>query len=110
MERTGKGKRLGVILVILAALVVLGGLFWALWGRNRVVGRITGPEWDYLEIDGVTYARRDSTPYGIQDKGKFLGLAAAGEERFRLYAVKGDEEGRYVYCFWDWEGFFYEKE
>ena len=44
MERTGKGKRLGVILVILAALVVLGGLFWALWGRSQVVGRITGPE------------------------------------------------------------------
>ena len=89
---------------------MLAVLAVVLLGRYKVVGRITGPEWDHLEMDGATYARRDSTPYGIQDKGKFLGLAASGEERFRLYAVKGDEEGRYIYCFWDWEGFFYEKE
>ena len=81
-----------------------------LLGRYKVVGRITGPEWDHLEMGGVTYARRDSTPYSIADKGEFLGLATDGERKFRLYAVKGDEERNYIYCFWDWEGFFYQKE
>lgn len=88
--------------VIVAAMLLLG--------RENMVGRISGPEWNYLEMDGVSYVRRDSTPYGIQDKGKFLGLATDGVQEFCLYAVKGDEEGRYIYCFWDWEGFFYEKE
>ena len=74
-------------------------------------GKYGGPDLrNYLEMDGVSYVRRDSTPYGIQDKGKFLGLATDGVQEFCLYAVKGDEEGRYIYCFWDWEGFFYEKE
>ena len=74
------------------------------------MGRITGPEWDYLELDGAAYVRCGSTPYSIADRGEFLGLAAAGEETCRLYAVKGDGARNYIYCFWDWEGFFYQKE
>lgn len=107
MERTGKKKGL---VILLGALAVLSVLAVVLLGRYKVVGRITGPEWDHLEMDGATYARRDSTPYSIADKGEFLGLATDGERKFRLYAVKGDEERNYIYCFWDWEGFFYQKE
>lgn len=92
----------GMVLAVILAAVLLG--------QGKAVGRITGPEWDHLELDGVSYARCDTAPYAAGDKGEFLGLAAAGEETFRLYAVKGDEERNYIYCFWDWEGFFYQKE
>ena len=92
----------GAVLAVILAAVLLG--------RSKVVGHITGPEWDHLELDGVSYARCDTAPYTAGDKGAFLGLAAAGEETFRLYAVKGDEERNYIYCLWDWEGFFYQKE
>ena len=52
MERTGKKKGL---VILLGALAVLSVLAVVLLGRYKVVGRITGPEWDYLEMDGVTY-------------------------------------------------------
>lgn len=108
MEQTGRKKGLVILLGTLAVLAVI--LAAVLLGRGKAVGRITGPEWDHLELDGVSYARCDTAPYAAGDKGEFLGLAAAGEETFRLYAVKGDEEREYIYCFWDWEGFFYQKE
>ena len=88
--------------VIVAATMLLG--------RGNMVGRISGPEWDYLEMNGVSYVRWDDAPYTIADRGEFLGLATDGEQEFCLYAVKGDEEKNCIYCFWDWEGFFYRKE
>ena len=63
----------------------------------------------YEELDGVTYVRWDDAPYSLADRGAFLGLATDGEQEFCLYAVKGDEEESCIYCFWDWEGFFYRK-
>ena len=88
--------------VIVAAMLLLG--------RENIVGRISGPEQDYLEIDGVSYVRWDDAPYTIADRGEYLGIATDGAEEFCLYAVRGDEERNYIYCFWDWEGFFYRKE
>ena len=54
-------------------------------------------------------SRWDDAPYSLADRGAFLGLATDGEQEFCLYAVKGDEEESCIYCFWDWEGFFYRK-
>ena len=105
------GKRKRRALWLLAGAVALAVVLAAApRGRNKVVGRITGPEWDRLEMDGVSYVRWDDAPYSIADRGEFLGLATDGEKRFRLYAVAGDEERNEIYCFWEWEGFFYRKE
>lgn len=51
---------------------------------------------------GVTVSRR----------GRFLGILTdrEGGVRLRAYAVKGDAQSRYLYCFWDWAGFLYERD
>ena len=90
----------GALLVLLSAAGVLGG---------KVVGQIRGPEWEQLEVNGERYVRCDGAPYTGADRGRFLGLATDGERSFRLYTVRGDSAGQYLYCLWDWEGFFYER-
>ena len=48
--------------------------------------------------------------FSYADKGRYLGRAVSGDITFRVYAVKGDTEGRYLYRLWSWEGAFYEKQ
>ena len=104
-----KSKKWALWLLAGAAALAVA-LAAALLGQGNMVGRISGPEWEYLELDGVTYVRWDDAPYSLADRGAFLGLATDGEQEFCLYAVKGDGARNYIYCFWDWEGFFYQKE
>ncbi len=47
---------------------------------------------------GVTVSRR----------GRFLGILTDREGGVRL--LKGDTQSRYLYCFWDWAGFLYERD
>ena len=50
-----------------------------------------------------------SNRINCRDKGKYLGIIRSGENTFRIYSVKGDEESQYIYRLWDWEGAFYKK-
>ena len=90
----------GALLVLLSAAGALGG---------KVGGQARGPGWGQVEVGGERYGHRDGGPYTGADRGRFLGLATDGERSFRLYTVRGDSAGRYLYCLWDWEGFFYER-
>lgn len=75
------------------------------------IGSIHGPERDTVIIEGTEYRRMDDTSgLSAKDKGHCLGkVTDGGDTTFRVYAVKGDPERQYLYCLWDWEGFFYER-
>ena len=64
---------------------------------------------EQIVIDGVTYVQNNNTGLSYADQGRFLGRATADGITFRVYSVKGDTEGRYLYRLWEWEGAFYEK-
>ena len=102
-------KRSWLVLCLLWAGALLGLLSAAGALGGKVVVQIRGPEADQVEGNGERYVRGAGAPYTGSDRGLFLGLATDGERSFRLYTVRGDSAGRYLYCLWDWEGFFYER-
>ena len=63
----------------------------------------------YIKITDDEYPRIVFTRDRNADKGKYLGIIRSGENTFRIYSVKGDEESQYIYRLWDWEGAFYKK-
>ena len=75
----------------------------------KEIGTISGAEYDYITIDGVTYELDHNHDFSNADKGKYLGVIRSGDNTFRIYSVKGDEENQYIYRLWDWEGAFYKK-
>ena len=95
--------------LIAALCVALVLLCTAFLMRGRVIGTVKGPEMDQIIIDGVIYEQNNDTGLSYADQGRFLGRAVSGDITFRVYAVKGDTEGRYLYRLWEWEGAFYEK-
>ena len=93
-----------VLIVVLGILVLVTALYVR---ESRVIGEITGAEWDVLTIGETEYRQINGLDFTIADKGKYLGKAKYDESTVRLYSVKGDIEDKYIYAFWDWEGFFY---
>ena len=93
-----------VLIVVLGILVLVTALYVR---ESRVIGEITGAEWDVLTIGETEYRQINGLDFTIADKGKYLGKAKYNESTVRLYSVKGDIEDKYIYAFWDWEGFFY---
>ena len=93
-----------VLIVILGILVLVTALYVR---ESRVIGEITGAEWDVLTIGETEYRQINGLDFTIADKGKYLGKAKYNGSTVRLYSVKGDTEDKYIYAFWDWEGFFY---
>ena len=77
--------------------------------RGSVIGTIHGAEMEEIQVAGVTYVQNNQTGFSSNDRGRFLGRATAGNTTFRLYAVKGDTEGSYLFRLWEWEGAFYER-
>lgn len=97
-------KKLPLILCISAALLIAVLLF-----HGRPIGTIRGAEMEQIIIDGVTYVQNPFLDFTYADKGRFLGRAVNDNTTFRLYAVKGDPDGQYLYRLWSWEGAFYER-
>ena len=93
-----------VLIVVLGILVLVTALYVR---ESRVIGEITGAEWDVLTIGETEYRQINGLDFTIADKGKYLGKAKFNESTVRLYSVKGDIEDKYIYALWDWEGFFY---
>jgi len=96
------------IVAVISLIVVITAVF--IFRDNRIIGEITGAEWNHLTIGETKYNVNYSLDYTIADKGRYLGKANYNDLSVRLYSVKGDEEGKYIYAFWDWEGFFYVRE
>ena len=77
--------------------------------HGRKIGTVKGAEMEQIVIDGVTYVQNNGTGFSYADKGRYLGRAVNDKVTFRVYAVKGDTEGQYLYRLWSWEGAFYER-
>ena len=104
-EDTMKRKYLWITLILCGvALVVF------IISQNRVIGEVRGPEWERIIIDDVVYYRSNCDNYNISHKGRFLGYVTDGKRRFKVYSVKGDTEGKWLYWSWEWEGEFYKSE
>ena len=88
-------------------LLAAAALTFVLHGRQ--IGTIRGAEMEQIIIDGVTYVQNPFLDFTYADKGRFLGRAVNDNTTFRLYAVKGDPDGQYLYRLWSWEGAFYER-
>lgn len=98
-------KKLPLILCTAAVLLLAVSQL-----RGRVIGTVKGVEMEQIVVDGVTYVQNNDTGFSSIDRGRFLGRATAGDITFRLYTVKGDAEGKYLFRLWAWEGAFYEKQ
>ncbi|MBE6971406.1 MAG: hypothetical protein E7446_04710 [Ruminococcaceae bacterium] len=77
--------------------------------RGPKIGTVRGAEMEKMVIHGVTYVQNPFLDFSYADKGRYLGRATAGGITFRVYAVKGDPDHRYLYRLWSWEGAFYER-
>lgn len=97
-------KKIPLSLCIAAVLLVI-----ILLVHGRKIGTVKGAEMEQIVIDGVTYVQNNDTGLSYKNKGRFLGRAVSGDITFRIYAVKGDTEGKYLYRLWSWEGAFYER-
>ncbi len=100
-----KRKYLWIILGLIAVCTVV-----FIISQNRVIGEVRGPEWDQIIIDDVVYHRQTRHDFSRSHKGRFLGVVTDGRTRFRVYSVKGDSEGKWLYWTWEWEGAFYKSE
>ena len=98
-------KKSPLMLCIAAALLIA-----LLLVHGRRIGTIRGLEMEQIVIDGVTYVQNSFLDFTYADKGRYLGRAVNGNTTFRVYAVKGDTEGQYLYRLWEWEGAFYERQ
>ena len=98
-------KRKLPLILCIAAVLLAGVLLF----HGREIGTIRGAEMEEIVIDGVTYVQNNDTGLSYADKGRYLGRAVNNSATFRVYAVKGDTEGRYLYRLWEWEGAFYER-
>ncbi len=74
---------------------------------TRIIGTIRGAELETIIINDVVYQYDSSLEFSASDKGKFLGMVANGNTRFRVYSVKGDTNNQYIYRLWGYDGAFY---
>lgn len=97
-------------LLILFVILITSTAVFAV-REGKIIGEITGPEWNNLKIGETEYRLTGGMGYTAADRGRYLGKAKYYENTIvRLYSVKDDEEGKYIYAVWDWEGFFYVRE
>jgi hypothetical protein len=73
----------------------------------KIIGTVSGTEYEYITIDNKTYQIDFGNNYSNADKGNFLGVIRSGDVTFRIYSVKGDKDGNYIYRLWDYDGAFY---
>lgn len=77
---------------------------------SKTIGIIKGAEWDFIEIDGVEYAKVTESGIHQSDKDNYLGkVSDGGKISFKCYSVKDDDERQYIYCLWGWEGSVYQR-
>lgn len=97
--------------VFIGAFCIAASLIFGVYSfYNKEIGAVKGPELDRIIINDEIYHINYNLGFSVKDKGEFWGIVTAGNKiKCRVYKVKGDKEGRYLYRLWDWEGAFYEK-
>ena len=95
-----------LITVTLVMLLLLGSVGCS----SKTIGKISGAENEYITIDDVKYVFDTNNEFSQADKGNYLGKVSNSKITMKVYSVKGDTEGEYIYALWDWEGAFYKRE
>lgn len=108
-----KRKKRLLVFMVLAGLAILALLAKAAL-QKPVIGRVTGAEYQFIEIEGERYiaewCQEEKLPFSAADRGKYLGRVTGGDITMRVFSVKGDESGQFLYVLWGWEGEFYIRE
>jgi len=95
-----------VIAIYLCLVMILGLVACS----SKTIGSVSGAENEYITIDSAKYVLDTANSFSSADKGKFLGKVSNSALTMKVYSVKGDTEGKYIYALWDWEGAFYIKQ
>ena len=102
-----------VLLALSIALVSAIPLF-QMAVQKPIIGTIKGSEYQWIEIDGVRYVEDHDGAreheFSGADRGAYLGSVTNGAITMRVFSVKGDDSGRFIYTLWDWDGAFYSRE
>jgi len=96
--------------IVPAAVFLLVALAAPILFQIPAIGRLSGPENEFLEVDGTIYVRVTDSPHTANDRGRYLGAAKSGELTMRLFSVRGEPDGEYLFALWDWEGYFYRRQ
>ena len=94
-----------IILALVLALLILPG--------QRTIGTVSGPENDFITIDGVVYVKDSADHYqdfSIADKGRRLGTIPSRYVKLRIFSVKDDPDREYLYVSSGYEGDYYIRE
>ena len=95
----------------LIAFVLVMALVLSLVGcSGKTIGIISGAENEYITIDDVKYVLDTNNEFSQADKGNYLGEVSNSKITMKVYSVKGDTEGEYIYALWEREGAFYKRE
>ena len=94
----------------LIAFALVMALLLSLVGCSKTIGKISGAENEYITIDDVKYVLDTNNEFSHADKGNYLGKVSNSNITMKVYSVKGDTDGEYIYALWDWEGAFYKRE
>ncbi len=101
-----KKKALVLCVCVLCLLAVAAAIIIK---NSTVIGSIQGAELETVIIGDTVYQYDSSLEFTQADKGRFLGVVTNGKDKFRVYSVKGDIEGQYIYRLWGYDGAFYAK-
>ena len=97
-----------ILVMLLLCCFLLSGCV-----AGRQIGVVGGPEFDYIIIDDEKYLCDYSDKYqnfSIAHKGDKLGIVSNGRDKMRVFSVKGDAYGNFLYVSWGYEGNYYVKE
>lgn len=95
------------VLAFLVLLICLAGAIYH--STNKVIGNVSGLENERITINDVVYERDLFTDFSRKDRGTYIGKVENSHITIRVYSVKGDNDGEYIYALWDWEGGFYSR-
>lgn len=98
-------KKASICCSVLLALLIGRTVYQNTFGQS--IGMISGPEYEWMTVDGQLYEIDQHTPFHASDKGHYMGKIDNGDRVYRIYAVRGTAD--YLYCRWQWEGEIYKK-
>lgn len=97
-----------IIMALFICLILLVGC------SSNVIGTVSGAENECITIDNIKYIKDyndEYQNYSSNDKDRYLGTVTAGDKiKMRVYSVKEDDEGKFIYALWGYEGCFYVRE
>lgn len=92
---------------IIITLFLLSGC-----GSTEVIGKVYGPEHEYIVIGDDTYTVCSDSEYSAKDRDAKLGKVEfenADIDAMVVYSIKGVEDREYIYTLWLYDGAIYKK-